>query len=76
MFDDCDDYYEPIIQKPINIYEMYEQGKGMGLGDHDVFPYSNPQRLTMKELKRRITEIGLTRDLKNDGFRGGAWSGD
>lgn len=59
----------------MNIQEMYEKGKEMGLGEWDAYPYNNPQRLTMRELERRINEISMT-DFGKSNFRGGAWSGD
>lgn len=58
----------------MDIYEMHEKGKETGLTDADVFPYGNPQRLTMGELARRIQDIEMTKDLGK--FRGGAWLGD
>lgn len=56
----------------MNIIEMLEKGKEMGLKEWDVFPYDNPQRLTMNELQSRV------RNLPDDdnSFIGGAWSGD
>jgi hypothetical protein len=58
----------------MNIYDMYKKGIEMGLKKHDFYPYGNPQKLTMAELKRRIENINLTRGL--DKPSGGAYSGD
>ena len=52
---------------------MVADGKKMGLDSKDVFPYGNPQGLTMGEMEDRIHAIGLVGDSR---FMGGAWSGD
>jgi hypothetical protein len=53
---------------------MYNKGIEMGLKENDFYPYGNPQKLTMIELKRRIENIDLIRGL--DKPSGGAYSGD
>jgi len=57
----------------MNIIEMYEEGKKLSLKGGDRFPYDNPQRLTMNELKERIDRLP---DERDENFRGGACSGD
>jgi len=59
----------------MNVIEMYKKGLEMGLGKWDVFPISNPQRLTMNDLEKRTNDYYLTCDYDKN-FRGGAWSGD
>lgn len=60
----------------MTIVEMYKKGLEIGLGEWDVFPYDNPQRLNMKQLEERYWDYLRYLDNRDSNFIGGAWSGD